>query len=141
ALPAPDRGDSSLVVSLVLEAVNTGAEPIVATIAARLAPPDSAPPFVAVDDPGPTGDLHWGIAGDRGLVHAIADPADVGSFEGMSWTLAPGATRRARFVLPAHATPMERLAGWARTAHERRTEEARRYWTAAMARGTTFELG
>ncbi|MBI1797506.1 MAG: hypothetical protein HY076_03260 [Candidatus Eisenbacteria bacterium] len=141
ALPAPDHGDSSLVVSLVLEAVNTGSEPLQATIAARLAPPDTLPPFVAVDDPRPTGELHWGLRGEHGIVHAMADPADVGSFEGLAWTLPPGAAKRVRFVLPAHATGMEPLAAWARTSHARRVDEARVYWNDAVARGTRFDLG
>jgi hypothetical protein len=56
-------------------------------------------------------------------------------------TIAPGATRTIRFILPAYATPARVLEAWGRVPHERRAGEARSYWTEALARGTRFELG
>jgi hypothetical protein len=141
ALPAPDRGDSGLVVTLEARATNPTGEPLRASLAARLEPPYPGPPFVVSDEEPANGELRWGLEGDRGAVHAMAFPADVGSFEGLSFTLEPGATRAIRFVLPAHPTEARTLGSWSRTPHARRVAEARRHWNDLVAAGARFELG
>ena len=70
------------------------------------------------------------------------DSGGVEQFEhGLIAQQARGIRARVRFVLSAYATPSERLAAWARVPHARRADEARRWWSATLARGAAFSLG
>lgn len=134
ALPGPGARDSGLVVSLRVRATNEGRAPADARLVVDLVPPDSAPPFVAADagvEP-----LRLGPAAATDTVHAwsVAGGAP-------PWTLAPGTTREARFLLPAYPAAAADLEAWGRVPHERRAGEARRAWNAWRDEGTRFELG
>ncbi len=142
ALPGPGGRDSGLVVSLLVRATNAAASPLGARLAARLTPPDSAAPFVAADAPETaSGEYPWGPLSGRDTVAAWAAPPQAVASGGLVWTLAPGASRAARFVLPAYPARSRQLAAWAKVPHARRADEVRRYWEDALARGTEFALG
>ncbi len=142
ALPAPGSRDSGLVVSLLIRATNTAPTPIEASIAVSLTPPDSTPPFVAADAPeAPGGGFRWGPTSGGETVHAFAAQSASDGTGRLAWTLPPGGSRVARFILPAYPTPSRALAAWAKVPHQRRAAEVRRYWEDALARGTDFTLG
>ena len=141
ALPGPQGRDSGLVVSLLVRATSLAETPVESRLAIYLTPPDSAPAFVASDAPEATGALRFGPAAGGDTVAAWTDQPRSASPAGLMWTLAPGATRVARYVLPVYPAPSRQLSAWARAPHARRAAEARRTWTEALARGTEFALG
>jgi hypothetical protein len=147
----PDRAprDSNLVVSLEIRATNRGAAARVARLAVRVEPPRS-PIFVAFDAPdsiAAPGRITTSAGSDTAQGWCAQPEGGRASLEThgaeavLQWTLAPGSSGVGRLVLPAYAMTGTELARWARTPHERMTADARRYWTAEVARGATFSLG
>jgi hypothetical protein len=145
ALPGPFPQDSGLVASVLVQATNTGGTERAARLAVRLGPPRS-PAFVAFDAPEPPrAALRWGAGAAADTVEGwIAERARAmppGPETVCEWTLAPGATRSLRLVLPTYAATARALADWARTPHPRRAAEARRFWRREVGRGARFHLG
>ncbi len=139
ALPERAPRDSGLIASVQVRATNEGRAPAGARLEVRIGPPDS-PAFVAFDAPdAPARPPRLGGAGSRDTVEGWC--ADLAGRSALEWTLAPGATRTVRLVLPTYAGVEKELARWARVPHERRCEAARRHWRAEVSRGATFALG
>src|SRR5439155_26234159 len=141
ALPVPGSGDSNLVVSLEARVTNTADRPLEPLLTVSLTAPDSAPPFIAADAADTVPALRWGSAATSAPVCAFSPHARSGEPRIAPGALAPGAAHAARFLFPAYPTPARALAAWAGVPHERRANEARRYWGEALARGTRFDLG
>jgi hypothetical protein len=141
AMAAPR--DSNLIVSLAVRAVNRGASPAPARLAARLERPDSTPVFVAFDAPAtPEAPLRWAARGTTGPAHGWADAgAGAGAEREARWTLRPGEQREVRFLLPVYAVEGEALRAWAGTPHRKRAVEARRFWTRQLGEGLWLQLG
>jgi hypothetical protein len=134
------REDVPLVVSVLAIAHNDGGRAAEATLAVSFAPARGDEPFhepgAAVLPPS------WGWCTRAGQDSAI------GWCEGSCGRLAlrrdawlePGGTHAVRFVVASHPLPAARLAAWARTPHEARADEARRWWTRETSRGARFKL-
>ncbi len=146
ALPEPAPRDSGLVASVLVRATNTGGAACSVRLEVRLEPPWQ-PAFVAFDaaeerprvlrwGEGETPDTVQGWCAERG--GAMPSPGRAQTHE---WTLAPGATRSLRLVLPTYPGTARALARWARVPHARRATEARTYWEREVARGARFDLG
>jgi len=141
--------DSNLVVSLEIRATNRAAAERVARLAVRVEPPRS-PTFVAFDAPesiaapgrlatsaGPDTAQGWCAKPAGGRASLVTRGSEIV----LEWTLGPGSSGVGRLVLPAYALTGTELARRARTPHERVIADARRHWTAEVARGATFSLG
>ena len=145
ALPGPGPRDSGLVASVLVRATNTAATERVASFEVRLGPP-RAPDFVAFDAPDPTRPLlRWSgdvpadtVEGWSSLLDRTSAPGPEVAY---AWTLAPGSSRSLRLVLPAYPATARLLSRWARTPHERRAAQVRRFWRGEVARGARFHLG
>ena len=139
ALPEPAPRDTGIYVSLEITATNLSAEPRDAHLELRVAPLDSTAVFRAPD--GESADSttrDWVNASGAGSARGVSlSPAADGIAH---WTLSPGKSQSARFVLSGYATDAARLGAWARTAHAQRVEETRRAWQRLLAQGTQFSL-
>jgi len=145
ALPEPAPRDSGLFASVLVQATNTGSAARTVRLEVRLESPRQ-PAFVAFDaaeEPPPA--LCWGEGDTPDTVHgwsaerATAMPPQ-GPVRVHEWTLAPGAARSLRLVLPAYPATARELARWAHVPHERRATEARTHWVKEVARGARFHL-
>jgi hypothetical protein len=152
AVGLPERAprDSCLIVSVQVRASNLGSGERTARLDVRVEPPQS-PLFVAFDAPeqltaaprlgsGASADTVQGWCAKPGGGRMPGLEMN-GTGAGLHWTLAPGASGSARLVLPAYPATESALARWAESPHQRRVEEARRYWTSEVERGARFSLG
>jgi hypothetical protein len=139
AAPARDPADSVLVASVEIVVTNTGSTPRPARLDLAIDLP-ATPEFVAWDAPEIRAGLLRVAAGED-TTPALAWSADLEGGTAADWTLAPGASRRARLLLPTEPLPARTLARWARVPHQRRVAEVRAYWTGAVARGAEITLG
>jgi hypothetical protein len=152
AVGLPERAprDSGLIVSVHVQATNLGSGDRTARLDVQVEPPQS-PVFVAFDAPeqhtaaprlgsGASADTvqGWCAKPEGGRMPGLETN---GTGAGFHWTLAPGASGSARLVLPVYPTTESALARWAESPHERRADEARRYWTSEVERGARFSLG
>lgn len=141
ALPAPGRGDTSLVVSWEATATNSGSTPVDASLTLSLASLGAGETFVASDLIEPVADPRWGLGGEPELVNGWCAQATKDDSIVVRWRLAPGESKALRCVLPSHPTPGRLLAGWARTSHPARMAEARRAWKLELNRSAWLSLG
>ena len=140
ALPSPPPCDTGLIVSLFARATNTGSKAHTARLELTIARPASAPLFVAPDAPQePLPARRWS-GGGREPVYGWVGGSAADSTAAIAWRLEAGASRSARFVLPAYPTGAQALGRWARRSHQNRAEEARDYWSRELAAGTGFTL-
>jgi hypothetical protein len=138
--PGPAPRDSGLLASLEARARNTTEASREARLSVRLetpAPDISFAPFDAAD-PEP-GTLRW-AGGGAGAANGWSAAGGRGDSSVTAWRIAPGETRTIRLVLPAYPEAAASLRAWARVPHEQRVNEARRFWTDELARGTGFDL-
>jgi len=140
ALPSPEPGDTSLMVSLSALATNTGSRPHSARLELSLTHPSSAPQFIAFDAPEEPSPLRWADRDGGAMAWGWTDMPARETNASETWTLAPGETRRARVVLPAYPMRSRALVRWSATLHERRAAQARLYWNREVERGTGFAL-
>ncbi|HEY2956021.1 MAG TPA: hypothetical protein VGK89_12315 [Candidatus Eisenbacteria bacterium] len=140
ALGAPV--DSSLIVSLAVQAENTGGAPQPAALTVRLGSPDPVPAFFAFDaPPEPGAGIAW-AGSEPGAACAWSDRGEgAGAGRSVRWTLAPGERREARFAFPAYPMEAASLRSWARTPHSARLRQARGFWTGEVRAGMEVELG
>jgi hypothetical protein len=140
ALPSPPPRDTGLIVSLVARATNTGTKAHTARLELTIARPASAPLFVAFDAPeAPLPNRRWN-GGGREPAYGWVDGGAADSTAAIAWSLGAGASRSARFVLPAYPTEARALGRWATKSHQNRADEVRDYWNREVAGGTAFTL-
>ncbi len=137
----PEVRDSGLVVSLVVRASNSGATATDGILELALSDPDPRPAFVAFDAPESSGVWRWATGDENLPAHGWSTLRADGPVARVAVRLEPGASHTERFVIPAYPTRGAALARWAKTPHERRAGEARRYWLGEMERGAGFALG
>ena len=139
ALPQAAPRDTGLLVSLLVTASNRGDASQPASLALIMTPLDSTVLFRAPDGASADSTTHdWATPADDALARGWCAPPVLNG--AIQWNVPAHSSLRARYVLAAYATPGRELAAWAKTPHAKRVEEARQYWTQALARGTTFEL-
>jgi hypothetical protein len=141
AFQPPVAGDTGLVVSLLVSALNRGTAPHAVALSLELAPPDSNPVFVAWDAPEvPSPPLTWGTRSTRDTIDGWTPGPASGASDRVEMTLAPGQTLMRHVLLPAYPMSAGALAGLGAITHAQRVTEARHEWTSALAKGTRFEL-
>ena len=140
AFPARSSVDSVMLVSLRVRTVNSGAAAHHVRLAATLDSMARPPRFVAPDGDTPAPRILAWTRGGRDSACGWSDATAEGAAAVLDATLAPGATRIVRFLLPTHPLPGSDLADCARTAHEGRVAVVRLDWTEQVRRGTRFQL-
>ena len=142
AFPARSPGDSVLAVSVALKVSNSGSSAHRVRFAARFDSLASPPLFVAPEgDTPPRRVLRWVSAGGSDSACGWSEASDAGGAVALEWSLAAGAERRFRFLLPSHPLPAAELTSIARAPHARRVGAVRDFWNAEIERGTRFTLG
>jgi len=142
AFPARSSMDSVLAVTLRVRLVNTADAPREARLTAALVPGDDAMLFVATSGETPAPRLtRWAAGALRDSCLGWSDLSPRDSLAQGAWRLAPHEARAVRFVLVAAPLSGAEVAEVARVPHARRVEDARRYWSDEIARGTQLELG
>ncbi len=142
ALPEPAPRDSGLLVSLEVQATNTGAAAHEARLelALKIAPEGMA--FAVFDAPEfPAPPLRWGGGGSRDTVYGWAAHAGGDSTLVARWRLAPRESRRLSALLPAYPVTARALRKWAGPSHRERAARVRAYWSRQTSRGLRLELG
>lgn len=141
AFQPPVAGDTGLVVSLLVSAINHGATSHRVALALELAAPDSNPVFVAWDAPEiPSPPLAWSTRGSRDTVYGWTPGPSSGASDRVEMTLAPGQSLTRHVLLPAYPMTAQALRSLAPITHAQWVTEARHDWTATLAHGTRFEL-
>jgi hypothetical protein len=142
AAVARNRGaprDSELIVSLEVRARNLGAAPAEARLELALEPRLDGASFVAWDathEP-----PRWNGGAGSEPVHAWAEGARGGETFTAGGTLAPGAERVTRLLIPAYPTRASELEGMSRRGHFGYESDTRTEWQKEIARGARFALG
>lgn len=142
AFPARGPGDSVLAVALRVRVTNRADAARDVHLSAALVPADDAMRFVATNgDVPPARQLRFAGGALRDSCCGWSDLPCGDSLAAGLWKLAPGAAREARFVLVAAPLSGLEVCDLARMPHERRTDDARRYWSDEVAHGAQLELG
>jgi len=124
--------DTGLAVSLQVAVRNHGSRPVNALLRVTLESVSGAE-FVATDAPESLSarDLAWAADPGSETDNALAwcDITPVGEHTARwQWTVPPGATRRARVIVPCYPTASSELNRWSAESHEKRLNEARDLW-------------
>ena len=140
ALPAPAPADTSELVALAVRAVNTGRAAAACSLRVEVTPAPRDAGWTASDAAtAGAAPRRWNAPG--GAVAGYSHDLETSGSAGVSnVTLAPGGEHAWQLVLAAHALPRAVLERWSRAGQASREAEARRYWEAAVARGTRIEL-
>jgi hypothetical protein len=142
-IPRGDRSaprDSGLVVVLEVRATNAGSSPSDASLALTLDPGDSLEAFFAFDGPPSPSDYRWAHGSSRDPAHGWSSIPVVGPTAATTWSLAPGTSRSASFILPAYPLPERTLAAWGGTPAVTLFARAREHWNDEVAHAATFAL-
>ena len=133
AFQPPVAGDTGLVVSLLVSAINRGAAPHTVALALELGAPDSSPVFVAWDAPEvPAPPLTWSTRSGPDTVYGWTPGPASGASDRVETTLAPGQSLTRHVLLPAYPMTATALASLAPITHAQRVTEARHDWTSTL---------
>ena len=141
AFPARSARDSVLAVAMRVRIVNRANAPREVRLSAALVPAAGTLMFVATEGETPASPvLRWSGGALRDSCCGWSDLSCRDSLAGASWSLAPGESREARFVMMSAPIAGYDAAAISRTSHAQCVDNVRRYWSAQVERGARLEL-